>query len=176
LRYAPDLPEVLKRVSFEVRPGEKLGIIGRTGSGKSSLASSLFRAVELSGGKIVIDGIDIKTIPLQELRKRLSIVMQDPVLFSGTVRDNLDPFKEHTDEDIANALRKVNLFSPLQLGRNSGKNPLIDVSDIEAEANGDYDSSESGNSIMHLRLDAPVSSGGSNLSAGQAQLISLARS
>ncbi|PWY97994.1 hypothetical protein BCV70DRAFT_193995 [Testicularia cyperi] len=152
LRYAPELPDVLKGVSFEIRPGEKVGVIGRTGSGKSSLASSLFRATELSGGRILIDGIDISTVPLHELRNRLSIVMQDPVLFSGTLRENLDPFNEHSDAQVLDALRKVE--DPTDASMPDGQS----------------------SSRLNLRLDTPISSGGANFSAGQAQLISLARS
>ncbi|KAN0064357.1 hypothetical protein ACQY0O_002552 [Thecaphora frezii] len=163
LRYAPELPEVLKGVSFEIRAGEKVGVIGRTGSGKSSLASSLFRATELSGGRIVIDGIDISTIRLRDLRSRLSIVMQDPVLFSGTLRDNLDPFNEYSDDEILDAMGKINIAARRgddeEEGEEDGKQPR------EATA-----------SAMQLTLDTPVSSGGANFSAGQAQLISLARS
>lgn len=176
LRYAEDLPDVLKSVSFDVKPGEKVGVIGRTGSGKSSLASSLFRAVELSGGRILIDDIDIKTVPLQQLRSRLSIVMQDPVLFSGTVRDNLDPFNEHDDAEVLDALSKVGLAAPLSVLSDveAREGPLIDLSDLDAElTNG---TGKDGRPNMRLRLDTPVSSAGANFSAGQAQLLSLARS
>lgn len=174
LRYADDLPNVLKGVSFDVKPGEKVGIIGRTGSGKSSLASSLFRAVELSGGRILVDDIDIKTIPLQQLRSRLSIVMQDPVLFSGTVRDNLDPFNEHEDAEVLDALRKVGLAAPMDGQDEMGdtQEQLIDLSDTSIEVR-----PEAGRGTnMRLGLDTPVSLGGANFSAGQAQLLSLARS
>lgn len=174
LRYADDLPDVLKGVSFDVKPGEKVGIIGRTGSGKSSLASSLFRAVELSGGRILVDDIDIKTIPLQQLRSRLSIVMQDPVLFSGTVRDNLDPFNEHGDAEVVDALVKVGLASPTGSRDDSDddQDQLVDLSGTDAGAHAKLPLGSS----MRLRLDTRVSSGGANFSAGQAQLLSLARS
>ncbi len=187
LRYAEELPEVLQGVSFEVKPGEKVGIIGRTGSGKSSLAASLFRAVELSGGRILIDDVDIKTIPLQQLRGRLSIVMQDPVLFSGTVRDNLDPFKEHDDAAVLDALRKVGLAATPNGNEHdrSYEPSLIDLSDTEGDvvprgqqahdADARHKSSERSTN-MRLQLDSAVSSGGANFSAGQAQLLSLARS
>ncbi|KAJ1017870.1 hypothetical protein NDA16_005186 [Ustilago loliicola] len=176
LRYAEDFPDVLKGVSFDVKPGEKVGVIGRTGSGKSSLASSLFRAVELSGGKILIDDIDIKTIPLQQLRSRLSIVMQDPVLFSGTVRDNLDPFNEHNDAEVLDALSKVGLAAPLGFCSDEGapEDQLIDLSDLSAEPASEMSKDRRPN--MLLRLDTPVSSAGANFSIGQAQLLSLARS
>ncbi|TKY88999.1 hypothetical protein EX895_002240 [Sporisorium graminicola] len=177
LRYAEDLPLVLKGVSFDVKPGEKVGIIGRTGSGKSSLASSLFRAVELSGGRILIDDIDIKTIPLQQLRSRLSIVMQDPVLFSGTVRDNLDPFNEHDDAEVLDALTKVGLAAPsiLRADEGSDEEQLADLSETSA-GGASTPSKQDSRPNMRLRLDTRVSSGGANFSAGQAQLLSLARS
>ncbi len=178
LKYAEDLPTVLKGVSFDVKPGEKVGIIGRTGSGKSSLASSLFRAVELSGGRILIDDIDISTIPLQQLRSRLSIVMQDPVLFSGTVRDNLDPFNEHEDAEVLDALSKVGLAAPL-MGDDVGvmeqeEDVLVDLTEGDESREGV--SSKDRKPNMRLKLNTPVSSGGANFSAGQAQLLSLARS
>ncbi|KAJ3033620.1 hypothetical protein HDV00_006018 [Rhizophlyctis rosea] len=109
MRYAPDLPEVLKNVSFIIRNGEKVGVVGRTGSGKSSLMVALFRLVELEGGVIEIDGVDAASIPLKELRSGLSIIPQDPVVFSGTVRSNLDPFNVHEDSAIWDALERAGI-------------------------------------------------------------------
>lgn len=111
LRYREDLPLVLKGISYVVLPGQKIGIVGRTGSGKSSSFIALFRLVELCGGSILIDGVDVSKIGLHDLRSNLSIVPQDPVLFTGTVRFNLDPFSEHSDEEIWDALRRVYLDS-----------------------------------------------------------------
>ena len=110
-RYRNDLDFVLKNVSFNVRPGEKVGIVGRTGAGKSSLALALFRGLEAEEGKILIDDVDIGLIGLQDLREAITIVPQDPTLFTGTLRNNLDPFGIFTDEDIFNALRRVQLIS-----------------------------------------------------------------
>ena len=107
--YAPDLPPVLRHVSFTVRPRQKVGVLGRTGSGKSSLLLSVFRFIEPSCGKILIDGLDISKIDLREVRSRLSIIPQDPVLFSGSVRSNLDPFEQYPDYDVWQALRRVHL-------------------------------------------------------------------
>ncbi|KAJ3309209.1 hypothetical protein HDV04_006316 [Boothiomyces sp. JEL0838] len=104
----PDLP-VLKDISFEIKAGEKVGIIGRTGSGKSSLMTALFRIVELSSGSIVIDGVDISSIGLDALRKSIQIIPQEPVLFTGTIRDNLDVEALYSDSEIWEILGLIGL-------------------------------------------------------------------
>ncbi|XP_057325978.1 multidrug resistance-associated protein 1 isoform X1 [Microplitis mediator] len=109
VRYREGLDLVLNGISFAVNGGEKIGIVGRTGAGKSSLTLSLFRIIEAAGGKIFIDGIDISELGLHALRSRLTIIPQDPVLFSGTLRLNLDPFDSHTDEQIWQALEHAHL-------------------------------------------------------------------
>jgi len=108
LRYFEDEQPVLRNLSFEIKPREKVGIVGRTGAGKSSIISALFRMTEPEG-RIIIDGIDISTLGLRDLRRRISIIPQDPILFSGTVRRNLDPFDEHSDGEIWTALTSVRL-------------------------------------------------------------------
>ncbi|KAF9962170.1 Multidrug resistance-associated protein 1 [Mortierella alpina] len=168
-RYREGLDLVLRNVSFQVQAGEKVGIVGRTGAGKSSLTLALFRMIEAAnsqwttklfdrmtvgahqaidgagedGGKIEIDGIDISTIGLVDLRHALAIIPQDPVLFAGSVRDNLDPFGEHPDHDLWEALERAHLK--------------------------DYISSLAGG------LAFEVSHGGDNFSVGQRSLICLAR-
>ncbi|XP_040858976.1 multidrug resistance-associated protein 5 isoform X1 [Ochotona curzoniae] len=109
MRYRENLPLVLKKVSFTIKPKEKIGIVGRTGSGKSSLGMALFRLVELSGGCIKIDGVRISDIGLADLRSKLSIIPQEPVLFSGTVRSNLDPFNQYTEDQIWDALERTHM-------------------------------------------------------------------
>ncbi|KAJ8905437.1 hypothetical protein NDN08_001944 [Rhodosorus marinus] len=109
MRYRPELDLALKGVDLSVDPLWKVGIAGRTGSGKSSLTVSLFRLVEKAEGSILIDGIDISTIGLKDLRSKLGIIPQDPVIFSGTVRLNIDPLHTRTDAELWNVLELVQL-------------------------------------------------------------------
>ncbi|CAH8286378.1 unnamed protein product, partial [Schistosoma turkestanicum] len=148
-RYRPELDLALKSINFKVGKGEKLGIVGRTGSGKSSLVLGLFRMLEAAEGKILIDGFDISKLGLHDLRNRLTLIPQDPVLFSGTLRFNLDPFKQYTDDAIWHALELANLKSFIKDMNN---------------ANND-----------NFGLDLMISEGGSNISLGQRQLVCLAR-
>ncbi|CAO0796532.1 unnamed protein product [Mucor circinelloides] len=158
MKYAPDTPAVLRNVSFETRPREKIGIVGRTGSGKSTLAMSLFRFMEPTSGHIFIDGIDIHSIGLDDLRSRLTIIPQDPVLFSGTLRSNLDPFGQHDDAVLWAALKRSHLIDGQQ-----------------QESNHHASSSSSVDTENLITLDSPVTGSGSNWSQGQRQLIALAR-
>ncbi|OZJ03176.1 hypothetical protein BZG36_04070 [Bifiguratus adelaidae] len=152
IQYAPDLERVIRNITFSVDPQSKVGVVGRTGSGKSTLASSLFRFVDPTEGKIVIDGVDITTIGVEDLRSRLTIIPQDPVLFSGTLRSNLDPFNVHEDSQIWEALRRVHLIE------------------------GDEDMAEgTTRHVAFSSLDNLVSEGGGNYSHGQRQLLCLAR-
>ncbi|KAG5653200.1 hypothetical protein H0H81_001751 [Sphagnurus paluster] len=166
LAYREGLPLVLKGVSFDVKPGEKVGIVGRTGAGtffinplnqyidqpeigKSSLLQALFRTVELQGGKIEIDGQNIRSIGLDVLRGRLALVPQDSTLFLGTLRENLDPQGLRTDAELISVLQRAWLL------------PNDGTADPIAEAK--------------FSLDSTVGDEGSNFSVGEKQLLALCR-
>jgi len=109
MRYRPDLEPALRGISFRVEPREKIGIVGRTGSGKSSLMQTLFRLVELSAGSIYVDGVDISRLGLNDLRSVLSVIPQDPVMFSGSVRFNLDPTGTKDEDELWSSIASVGL-------------------------------------------------------------------
>ncbi|XP_028265903.1 multidrug resistance-associated protein 7 isoform X2 [Parambassis ranga] len=109
LTYRDGLPNALDGVSLVVRPGEKIGIVGRTGSGKSTMFLALFRMVELKQGQILLDQLDISTVGLAQLRLRMAIIPQDPFLFSGTIRENLDPCGRHPDQHLLDVLEQCHL-------------------------------------------------------------------
>ncbi|KAJ3345283.1 hypothetical protein HDU83_004237 [Entophlyctis luteolus] len=160
LRYSPDQAPVLKDVSFAVKGGEKVGIVGRTGAGKSSLSLSLFRIIEPSAGTITIDGIDISTIGLFDLRSKLTMIPQDPVLFAGTIRSNLDPFNEYEDAEIWFCLKQVRFLESMKTAKEEAK--MQEGKSESAVADG-------------ISLEYLVTDGGSNFSQGQRQLLCLAR-
>ncbi|KAJ6803539.1 ABC transporter C family member 14 isoform X2 [Iris pallida] len=109
VRYRPNTPLVLKGITLHIQGGEKIGVVGRTGSGKSTLIQVLFRIVEPSEGKIVIDGVDIQSLGLHDLRSRFGIIPQEPVLFEGTVRSNIDPIGQYSDDEIWQSLERCQL-------------------------------------------------------------------
>ena len=149
MRYRDGLPLVLQGLNMTVAGGERVGIVGRTGAGKSSIMSTLFRLVELSGGSISIDGINIAQVGLKDLRTRLAIIPQDPTLFRGTIRSNLDPFNEHTDLELWSALRQSDLIGAEEK--------------LDDKTHG------------RIHLDGIVEEEGLNFSLGQRQLMALAR-
>lgn len=190
-RYRPDLEPVLKDLTFSVQPGERVGIVGRTGAGKSSLALALFRGLEAAEGKIVIDDVDIALIGLQDLREAITIVPQDPTLFTGTVRSNLDPFGLFTDEEIFATLRRVQLIGhPVPAAGSSSATlavpELITPSESPPNSENNIDD-DNGNGLLKKMtntrenvniftdLSSPIAESGSNLSQGQRQLLCLAR-
>ena len=145
MAYSDDSDPVLKKVSFHIKAGESVGIVGRTGSGKSSLFRVLLRLTDIDSGYILINGKDISNQNLEILRNEIAIIPQDPVLFSGNIRSNLDPFHEHDDMILIDALRQVNMLPKNYQYSNSNYLNLI------------------------------VSENGENFSTGQKQLICLAR-
>ncbi|XP_059617131.1 ATP-binding cassette sub-family C member 10 [Phlebotomus argentipes] len=142
MKYRDHLPPSLNRVSFETSAFERLGIVGRTGAGKTSIVAGIMRVAPLALGKIVIDCVDVATLPVKELRRRIALVPQEPFLFGGTVRDNLDPRREHFESEIWSAISAC-LAAPLVHGLGG--------------------------------LGGFISPGGANVSAGERQLLSLAR-
>ncbi|KAK3358571.1 P-loop containing nucleoside triphosphate hydrolase protein [Lasiosphaeria ovina] len=146
-RYAAHLDPVLTDISFRVRPLERIGLVGRTGAGKSSLALTLLRGLEVESGRILIDGQDAKEVDLHILRSRLAYVPQDPTLFVGTLRLNLDPYDEHTDQEILDALGRIGLL--------------------------DNSTTDKGGKFADLSFT--LTEGGSNISQGQRQLLCIAR-
>ncbi|KAL2869491.1 putative ABC bile acid transporter [Aspergillus lucknowensis] len=186
--YAPDLPPVLKGVSFAVGNNQRVGVVGRTGAGKSSLTLAIFRFLEAWRGRILIDGLDISMLKLHDLRSRLAIIPQDPVLFSGTIRSNLDPFNEYSDLELYNALERVHLLhfedtstlasspssssSCRSSSRPSSSNHLSGSSTLTRSSTEEIPPKPTG---FFASLSSPITSGGTNLSQGQRQLLSLAR-
>ncbi|CAB3223730.1 unnamed protein product [Arctia plantaginis] len=124
MAYRRGAEPALRDVTCNVEPGDKIGIVGRTGAGKSTLTLALFRIVEAVAGRILIDGLDIAKIGLHQLRSRITIIPQDPVLFAGTLRMNLDPFSTHSDSEIWHALELAHL-KPFVLGLPSGLRHVI---------------------------------------------------
>ncbi|GKZ33936.1 hypothetical protein AbraIFM66950_004027 [Aspergillus brasiliensis] len=175
--YAPDLPPVIDGLSFTMENNQRVGVVGRTGAGKSSLTLALFRFLEARQGRILIDGLDISQLKLEALRSRLAIIPQDPVLFSGTLRSNLDPFDEYSDLELYNALERVHLISfedTLTLASHSSSEPLSDSGTLpSSSANSSSEPVKSSN--FFASLSSIVSQGGLNLSQGQRQLLCLAR-
>ncbi|CAK9786601.1 putative ATP-binding cassette transporter protein YOR1 [Cutaneotrichosporon oleaginosum] len=199
IKYAPELPTVFKG-SFDIKAGEKIGLIGRTGSGKSTIAMMMLRFTDPASGKLLIDGVDITTIGVDDLRSKITYIPQDAVLFSGTMRDNLDPFHEHTDSELLEALQRVKLITgqtPAGSRMGSTRN-LTALAEIDAPSHnrltqlieeeraaggGGRSGSSSGRasgtqtptSRVHITLNTDVSAGGANFSQGQRQLVAMAR-
>lgn len=159
-KYRSNLDPVLININIEIGPEEKIGVVGRTGAGKSTLSLSLFRIIEATKGYIEIDGIDISKIGLYDLRRKLSIIPQDSQTVHGSVRENLDPFGQHSNEQLWKVLGLAHLKDH-----------------VEKMRTGDSETFKSAGTDSHgsFGLDAVISENGSNLSAGQKQLLCLAR-
>ncbi|KAG2056641.1 hypothetical protein BDR06DRAFT_952711 [Suillus hirtellus] len=176
IKYSPELPPVLHNVSFTLNAKERIGLLGRTGSGKSTLAMSILRFVDPVSGRILIDGIDISTIGVHDLRSRLTFIPQDATLFSGTLRDNLDPFGEHEDSECLDVLYRVQMLS-----QSAYQSQHTSRAPSRASTPDDVASSAASTAITDVEskttvtLDTQVSAGGTNFSQGQRQLIAMAR-
>ncbi len=173
MRYRPELPLVVDNFSLQIRAGGRIGIVGRTGAGKSTVLSTLFRLTELVGGRIMIDGVDISRVGLHELRAQLAIIPQDPTLFRGTVRSNIDPFNKHTDLELWDALRQAHLLSPQASNNKETDDP--DDPDSDDDQNEKTADNPNAHESPRVTLDAPVAEEGLNFSLGQRQLLALAR-
>jgi len=157
LRYRRGLPLVLKGLDIHIPAGSKVGVVGRTGAGKSTLMVALLRIVELDSGTIYIDGKDHRQIGLAKLRSKIAVIPQDPVLFSGTVRTNLDPFDDYEDEKLHEVLTRVGLYA-VNVSRAASSTSLASMANIAIQSLTDH-----------------VADGGSNFSVGQRQLLVIAR-
>jgi ABC-type multidrug transport system fused ATPase/permease subunit len=180
-RYSPELPPVLRGITFDANPNERIGVVGRTGAGKSSLSLALMRFLVVEGD-IRIDGVDISSVSLRRLRKVISLIPQSPVLFSGTLRSNLDPLEEYDDADLIAALNSVSWSRrPMSYVAES---TVVGSDQFKADEESNPCSSSStysngasplSNSLLSAELLRPISEGGLNLSQGERQLLCLAR-
>ncbi|KAK0126528.1 hypothetical protein ONS95_008123 [Cadophora gregata] len=178
--YAEGLPNILKGLTFHAESNQRIGVVGRTGAGKSTLSLALFRFLEARAGTIVIDGVDISKVKLHDLRTRLAIIPQDPVLFSGTIRSNLDPFDEFSDVQLKQALQRVHLIpsadnTPVPEAATPVETTSTDASIATSTTAADPSTANRENVNIFLSLESPISSAGGNLSQGQKQLLCLAR-
>jgi ABC-type multidrug transport system fused ATPase/permease subunit len=180
-RYSPELPPVLHGISFEAEPNERIGVVGRTGAGKSSLALTLMRFLEIEGA-IFLDGVDVSRVSLGRLRKAIRLIPQSPVLFSGTIRSNLDPLDEYDDSDLISALDRVRWPNEQTSYISESTVVGFDHSKADDDSNlpssstsyNNFDSSPA-SLLLPATLERTVSEGGLNLSQGERQLLCLAR-
>ncbi|KLO18945.1 P-loop containing nucleoside triphosphate hydrolase protein [Schizopora paradoxa] len=176
-RYSDDSPEILHNLNFEIESGQRVGIVGRTGAGKSTITLALLRAIKTTG-KVFYDGIAIDTINLDALRSNVTVIPQQPELIQGTLRENLDPFGQHDDAELNGALRAAGLFDL----------HVDSEGTVIAEAGPSTSTSEDSNTVPadiavegiarrgdKIGLDTKVESGGTNFSLGQRQIVALAR-
>ncbi|CAL1193871.1 unnamed protein product [Candida parapsilosis] len=177
-KYRPELDLVLKDINIDIKPREKIGIVGRTGAGKSSITLALFRIIEAFEGDINIDGIKTDTIGLYDLRHKLSIIPQDSQVFEGTIRSNLDPNDEYSDDQIWKALELSHLKDHVEK-----MYAERDVEESNDDSNGSTSSQQQPRDVVHeaekdrveTPLDVKITEVGTNLSIGQRQLMCLGR-
>ncbi|PMD48915.1 hypothetical protein L207DRAFT_505926 [Hyaloscypha variabilis F] len=168
--YANDLPAILKGVTFSVEGNQRVGVVGRTGAGKSTLSLALFRFLKARKGSIVIDGIDISTIKLHDLRTRLAIIPQDPVLFSGSIRSNLDPFNNFSDVQLKEVLERVQLITSTSTDNTLVSEPVQPAAEASSIVVSSITAAETGpkeNANIFLDSNSAISQSGSNISQGQ---------
>ncbi|KAG8997825.1 hypothetical protein FRB94_007433 [Tulasnella sp. JGI-2019a] len=170
--YRGGLPLVLKGVSFDVKSGEKVGCVGRTGAGKSSLLQALFRIVELQEGSIEIDGVNLRDVGLGTLRRSLAVIPQDVKLFHGTLRENLDPLSLKTDAELLDIMRFASLPPPSTAASSTA---AIDVLPSSSHSSVTGKSPSATANLARFDLNMAVEYEGSNFSAGEGQLIALGR-
>lgn len=188
-RYRDGLPNVIHGINFSIGSKEKIGVVGRTGSGKSTLTLGLLRILELAEqngktGQIVLDKTAIGSIGLHELRKKITIIPQDPVLFTGTVRSNVDPFNEYSDNEIIDALKKVQIWEQVKLDDATTKNKgfpgaggMPTAAKTKAQKKAAQAQADEKITLTEdqRKLNMAINDGGSNFSLGQRQLICMAR-
>ncbi|KAI8803700.1 P-loop containing nucleoside triphosphate hydrolase protein [Cladochytrium replicatum] len=176
IRYTTDSPLVLKKLNFEIRASEKVGIVGRTGAGKSTLSLAFFRIIPFAEGTILIDGMDISKMGLKDLRSRLTIIPQDPVLFAGTLRQSLDPLEQNDDQEIWAALNRVHFLDSMQTSDGSDTERRESALEVEdGDGGSTCNTGQHRSSRTEITLDEPVRENGANFSLGQRQLLCLAR-
>ena len=153
VQYRPETEIVLKNLNFEIKPKEKIGIVGRTGSGKSTIALCLFRILEAKEGKIYMDDVDISQIGLKKLRSNITIIPQDPTLMEGSLKFNIDPLNNHTEQEIENVMREIGFWY---------------ICERNLEENKNKPDNEKG-------LNMIITENGGNISIGERQLICITR-
>ena len=191
IRYRKGLPLVLKNVSFNIKSSEKIGIVGRTGSGKSTFLKALTRLIEIDNektGYIEIDGVKINDIGLSELRLKINVIPQDPFLFQGTLKENIDPMEKFSDDEIITALKKAFIWDSDIFSTNKSIDKKINKKNITKEKieEKNFETNHEGKELIKKntlkiitdkeKLEFIIESKGANLSNGQRQLVCIARS
>jgi ABC-type multidrug transport system fused ATPase/permease subunit len=174
LKYRPGTEMVLRKLNFGIKAGEKIGVVGRTGAGKSTMTLAMTRIIEICGGKIEVDGVDINQINLQQVRESITIIPQEPTLFKGTLRFNLDPEKKRDDKEILKLLEDAGL---VELILKKKKEDEEKKKKLDAELTPEQLASALSNKEIEddSLLNFHVQTGGSNLSSGEKSLVCICR-